>query len=194
MQKLLRERVPIRDLETILETLGDWAPRTKDTDVLTEYARHALARTICQLYKDEHNVIRVVTLDPKLEDLISGHLERSDRGTFLSLSPEMQNRLVAAVRSRLEASAGDGRRADGGGALFAAGAHVGAAAHRGGRCRMCPCSLTTKLSVESRFVLWDWWCLVNWRLKTRDWKPEITEQWFISDSVSQIPVSGFQVF
>ncbi len=104
LQQLLRERVPVRDLETILETLGDWAPRTKDTDVLTEYARHALARNICQMYKDEQNLIRVVTLDPKLEDTIAAHLERSDRGTFLSLAPEVQGRIVGAIRSRLESA------------------------------------------------------------------------------------------
>lgn len=102
LQQLLRERVPVRDLETILETMGDWAPRTKDPDVLTEYARHALARTICQMYKDDRSVIRVVTLDPKVEDLVNAHLERSERGTFLALPPETQNRLVAAVKSRLE--------------------------------------------------------------------------------------------
>ncbi len=106
LQNLLRERVPIRDLETILETLGDWAPRTKDPDILTEYARHALARAICQMYKDDRNVIRVVTLDPKLEDLLNTHLERSDRGTFLTLPPDTQNRIVGAIRSRLEQAMG----------------------------------------------------------------------------------------
>ena len=53
MQNLLRERVPVRDLETILETLGDYAARTKDLDVLTEYVRNALARTICKQYVDD---------------------------------------------------------------------------------------------------------------------------------------------
>jgi len=104
LQNLLRERVPIRDLETILETMGDWAPRTKDTDILTEYARNALARTICQLYKDKDNVVHVVTLDPKIEDLVNAHLERTDRGTFLSLPPETQNRLVKAIQTRVEQS------------------------------------------------------------------------------------------
>ena len=51
LQALLRERVPIRDLETVLETIGDIAARTKDTEILTEYARSALARTLC----DQHN-------------------------------------------------------------------------------------------------------------------------------------------
>ncbi len=102
LQGLLRERVPVRDLETILETLGEWGPRTKDTDILTEYARNALARSICQMYKDGHNTIRVVTFDPKVEDLINAHLERSDRGTYLALPPQTQNRIVAAIRDRIE--------------------------------------------------------------------------------------------
>ena len=102
LQGLLRERVPVRDLETILETLGEWGSRTKDTDILTEYARNALARTICQMYKDGRSVIRVVTLDPKAEDLINAHIERSDRGAFLTLPPQTQNRLIAAIRERLE--------------------------------------------------------------------------------------------
>jgi len=50
---LLRERVPIRDLETVLETLGEWASKTKDLEVLTEAVRHGLARTICNQYRDE---------------------------------------------------------------------------------------------------------------------------------------------
>jgi len=102
LQNLLRERVPIRDLETILETLADWAPRTKDVEILTEYARNALARTICQMYKDDRNVIRVVTLDPKVEDLINTHLERNERGSFLALPPATQNRLVTAIRDTIE--------------------------------------------------------------------------------------------
>ncbi|HOW73148.1 MAG TPA: flagellar biosynthesis protein FlhA [Phycisphaerae bacterium] len=104
LQNLLRERVPVRDLETILETIAEWAPRTKDTDILSEYARNALARTICQMYKDDKNVVRVVTLDPKLEDLVGAHIERSERGAFLNLPPETQNRLVRAIRDRVEQS------------------------------------------------------------------------------------------
>ncbi len=110
LQTLLRERVPIRDLEVILETLGDWAARTKDPEVLTEYARHALGRQICQLYRSANNRIMCVTLDPRLEDLIHSHLERSERGTFLTLSPETQNRIVEAARREVEKA---GRSAQG---------------------------------------------------------------------------------
>lgn len=102
LQALLRERVPVRDLEVILETLGDWAPRTKDTEVLTEYVRNSLARTICQLYRNRDDKILCVTLDPKVEDIISKSLQRSDRGTLLTLAPAVQGKILEAVKSEVE--------------------------------------------------------------------------------------------
>src|SRR5581483_7650373 len=71
MQNLLRERVPVRDLETIVETLGDYSTRTKDLEVLTEYVRNSLARTICKQYVDENDKLHCLTLDPALEELIN---------------------------------------------------------------------------------------------------------------------------
>jgi len=105
LQGLLRERVPIRDLETILETLGDWARRTKDPEVLTEYVRAALARTICEQHRDEAGTIHGVTLDPGLEDTINAHIERGERGSFLTLPPQLANRIIASARNELEAAA-----------------------------------------------------------------------------------------
>ncbi len=102
MQALLRERVPVRDLEIVLETLGDWAPRTKDPEVLTEYVRNALARTICQMHRSRDNKIYCLTLDPAIEDLVNKHLERSNRGTTLTMSPELQNRIAAATKAEAE--------------------------------------------------------------------------------------------
>ena len=108
LQNLLRERVPIRDLEAILETLGDWAPRSKDPDVLTEYARNALARNLCQQYRESPGKdggaprIHCVTLDPKLEDMINSHLNRGETGAVLTLAPAVQNRIVDAMRVRVE--------------------------------------------------------------------------------------------
>jgi flagellar biosynthesis protein FlhA len=104
LQNLLRERVPIRDLETILETLGDWGARTKDTDVLTEYVRNALARTICQIYRNDNNTIQCITLDPKLEEQINGHIDRSERGAYLTLPPATQNAIVEAVNKQIQAA------------------------------------------------------------------------------------------
>ncbi|MCH7813559.1 MAG: flagellar biosynthesis protein FlhA [Planctomycetes bacterium] len=110
MQNLLRERVPVRDLETILETVGDWITRTKDVDLLTEYVRNALARTICHQHRDEQGKIPCVTLEPQIEESINAQLDRSERGTTLTMAPEAQTRIAQAVRSAIEeASAGTGR-------------------------------------------------------------------------------------
>ncbi|MFQ5807127.1 MAG: flagellar biosynthesis protein FlhA [Phycisphaerae bacterium] len=109
LQGLLRERVPIRDLETILETLGDWAAKTKDTEILTEYVRNALARTICSQYKDDGGVIHCVTLDPATEDYIQGNIQRLEHGSTLAVPPEPQSELARKTKQQVEratASAG----------------------------------------------------------------------------------------
>jgi len=102
LQALLEERVPIRDMETILETLGDWGARTQDLEVLVEYVRNALARTICSQYRDEDGKLRCVTLEPGLEDTINRQIERSDRGSFLTLPPATAAVIVQAVAKELE--------------------------------------------------------------------------------------------
>jgi len=102
LQNLLRERVPIRDLQTILETLGDWAGRTKDLEILTEYVRNTLARVICAQYQDKSNTIHCVTLDPSLEDTINAHIERTEAGSYLTLPPARANKIVEAVRTQMD--------------------------------------------------------------------------------------------
>ncbi len=109
LQNLLRERVAIRDLETIIETLGDWAVRTKDLDVLTEYVRNALRRTICSQYVEYETAndlagsgssvakLYCVSLDPAMEDLIAGYIERTAEGTTVSIPPVVANRITAAL-------------------------------------------------------------------------------------------------
>ncbi|MDP6467894.1 MAG: flagellar biosynthesis protein FlhA [Pirellulaceae bacterium] len=87
LQMLLREQIPIRQLGIILETLGDYATRTKDPMWLTEYVRHRLARTISTRFRDETGRLHVVTLDPALEDRIAAGVEQSDRGLFIRMSP-----------------------------------------------------------------------------------------------------------
>ena len=100
LQNLLRERVPIRDLLAICETLADWAPATKDLDILTEHVRHALARTTTKMHLTPEGKIGAVTLGPSLESTISGALQQTDHGTFLSLDPsiaqQMMNNLAAS--------------------------------------------------------------------------------------------------
>ena len=102
---MLRERVPSRDLETIIETIGDWAERTKDTEILTEYARNALARTLCHQHKGDDGRIHCVTLDPSIEELISKALERTDQGTVLSMPAKLQARIVDAVKAEVDKAA-----------------------------------------------------------------------------------------
>ncbi len=106
LQNLLRERIPVRDLEAILETLGDWGAHTKDIDVLTEYVRNTLRRTISSLYaepdEDGKNRLFCVTLDPEVADLINGYIDRGASGTTMSIPPQVANRIAAAVGSMAE--------------------------------------------------------------------------------------------
>ena len=111
LQNLLRERVPVRDLETILETVGDFTGRTKDLDVLTEYARNALARTICKQYVDEQDRLNCLTLDPVLEDTINGHLDRGERGTTNTMPPGTAQQIVGQMAVKAAELTGAGRSA-----------------------------------------------------------------------------------
>jgi len=102
LQLLLRERVPIRDLETILEAVGDWAPRTKDPEILTEYARNALARTICHQYRNGDGVICCVTLDPAIEELVAKNVQSVEKRSVLSLAPQLQKKIADAIRVKVD--------------------------------------------------------------------------------------------
>jgi flagellar biosynthesis protein FlhA len=104
LQMLLREGVPIRQLAAILETLGDYGPRTRDPVLLTEYVRHRLARTICTRYRNHENRLYVATLDPALEDRIRAGFDHNEKGLFIRMSPqavETTCRLIAASVERL---------------------------------------------------------------------------------------------
>jgi flagellar biosynthesis protein FlhA len=102
LQMLLREEVPIRQLGVILETLGDYAPRTKDPVWLTEYVRHRLARTLCTRYRDSENRLHVVTLDPALEDRIAAGIEHSERGMFIRLSPQAVEKTCQLIAEEMQ--------------------------------------------------------------------------------------------
>ncbi|MDR1603240.1 MAG: flagellar biosynthesis protein FlhA [Gracilibacteraceae bacterium] len=84
---LLREGIPIRDVETILEAVADYAATVRDVDLLTEYARQRLKRTITRRYA-EHGLIRVLTLDADIENQIIAGVKQSEHSTYLSLPPE----------------------------------------------------------------------------------------------------------
>jgi len=107
LQSLLRERVPIRDMETILETLADWGTKTKDMDVLVEYARNALRRTICAIYAlpDDRGDLNLlcVTLDPGLEDQINSYIERGGQGTSLNIPARIAQEIATKIAQGLGA-------------------------------------------------------------------------------------------
>jgi flagellar biosynthesis protein FlhA len=71
LQSLLKERVPVRDLGTVLETLGDFGTQVKDVDLLTEYVRAGLSRAICQSITGKSGRLNVISLDPDLEHKIA---------------------------------------------------------------------------------------------------------------------------
>jgi flagellar biosynthesis protein FlhA len=100
-QNLLREQVPIRDLLTVLETLANYAPTQKDPDMLTEYVRIALARTITQRLST-NSEMEVLTMEPVLEDTLLRSYQRSDTGPSLQLEPGMYEKLVKGVQAAIE--------------------------------------------------------------------------------------------
>ncbi|GAB6165438.1 flagellar biosynthesis protein FlhA [Thermostilla marina] len=102
LQMLLREQVPIRQLGVILETLGDYAGRTKDPILLTEFVRARLARTISTRYRDAENRLHVVTLDPTLEDRIRAGFEHNERGLFIRMAPQMIEKISRAIAAQVE--------------------------------------------------------------------------------------------
>jgi flagellar biosynthesis protein FlhA len=108
---LLRERVPIRNLETILETLGAYADITRDPGLLTEYVRHALSRTICQQYRDRNRVLHVVTLDPALEDILAAGVACGEGGMTIKLSPQVAETVTQGISDELEYLTAGGRPA-----------------------------------------------------------------------------------
>ena len=102
LQNLLREQVPIRDLLTILETLADWSPATKDLDILAEHVRHALARTITKMHLTPEGNIAAITLGHSLESAISEALQQTDHGSFLSLDPSVAQQMMNNLAASLE--------------------------------------------------------------------------------------------
>ncbi len=92
---LLMEQIPIRDLGTILETVGNYASAVKDTELLTEYVRQALKRTITHKFTDD-GTLKVVTVGADLENLIINSVKKSEHGSYVSMDPEIMQKIVSA--------------------------------------------------------------------------------------------------
>jgi flagellar biosynthesis protein FlhA len=102
LQLLVRERVSIRDLSTILERLADYAHVSRDTNLLAEYVRQSLARQICSAYTDGEETVTVLTIDPRLEETMIGAVHQSEYGSFLALDPTMGERVLEQLGSQVK--------------------------------------------------------------------------------------------
>jgi flagellar biosynthesis protein FlhA len=102
LQVLLEERVSIRDLLTILETLGDHATSVRDPEMLAEYVRHSLARQISREHKNEDGTLPAIIMAPQWEEKISKTLVSTDHGSYAALDPNEVQRLVRDVSKSME--------------------------------------------------------------------------------------------
>ena len=101
-QNLLKEKVSIKDRVTILETLADNARNTKDLELLTEYVRMAMSRSICFELIDENNSIVVTTLSMEIENLVANSLQRSVNGTYPAIDPDTTNNIFRGIQNTIE--------------------------------------------------------------------------------------------
>jgi len=110
LQLLLSEGVPIRDLGTIVEAIGDKARITRDTNLLSEYARQALGRAITAPHLDEELRLRAITLDPAIEQEVATSITQTADGEYLAMDPPRAQAIVGALRAQVEHATGRGAR------------------------------------------------------------------------------------
>ncbi|MEG1126262.1 MAG: flagellar biosynthesis protein FlhA [Oscillospiraceae bacterium] len=101
LANLLREGVPIRDMQTILETLGDYGTSIKDSDMLCEYVRQALRRTISHKFA-EAGQLKVITLDAAIENSIMGAVKKMETGSYLALEPQLIQDIMTASSLQID--------------------------------------------------------------------------------------------
>ena len=97
LQNLLKEQIPINDLVTILETLADYGMMTKDIEVLTEHVRHSLKRTIVKQYLGPDGILRVITIHPEIEEMISKSAQKTTSGSIPVLKPEVITQIFDSI-------------------------------------------------------------------------------------------------
>jgi len=102
LSKLLKEKVSIRNLPVIFETLADYGKLSNDTDLLTEYVRQALAKQITNQYAKEGEPLRVITLSGQVEKIIADGVHQTEHGNYLSLDPQESQAIIESVASNVE--------------------------------------------------------------------------------------------
>ncbi|MDR2387529.1 MAG: type III secretion system export apparatus subunit SctV [Deltaproteobacteria bacterium] len=99
LQRLIQERVSIRDLRSIMEALIEWAPKEKDVIMLVEHVRGALKRQISYAYSGGLNLLPAIVMDPQAEEVIRKAIRQTSAGSFLALSQDSSKGFLASVRS-----------------------------------------------------------------------------------------------
>lgn len=107
LANLLREKVSIRDMVTILETLADYGTRTKDLDILTEYSRQALARQIINPYIVD-NSLHVITFSPEIEQELKESLQQTEQGNYLAINPMKSQEIMEKLETLVEQAVSHG--------------------------------------------------------------------------------------
>lgn len=102
LAKLLKEKVSIRNLVTIFETLADYGKLTTDSDMLTEYVRQALAKQITAQYAKENETLKVVTCSGRVEKAVAEGIQQTEHGNFLSLEPALSENIIQSVAREIE--------------------------------------------------------------------------------------------
>jgi len=102
LQNLLKERVSIRDMQTVLETLSTYGPQSKDPELLTEFCRQALARTITAANLSEDGRLYIMLLDQQIEEAITGAIRTTPQGQYLALDPNKAQAIIKSIQDAAE--------------------------------------------------------------------------------------------
>jgi flagellar biosynthesis protein FlhA len=101
LQNLLREEIPIRDMVTILETVSDYSAKIKDTDMMTEFVRQSLKRTISHKLAPEGE-LKVITIDPQVEKMITASIRHTEQGAYLTLEPDRAQSIIDNISATVD--------------------------------------------------------------------------------------------
>lgn len=102
LQNLLRERISVRDLLTIVETLADYAPMGKDPDLLTEYVRQKISKGMLAPYIQPNKVLQVITIDRTLEEMLTKNIKHTEHGSYLAVEPQTVEQIVQSLSVEVE--------------------------------------------------------------------------------------------
>jgi flagellar biosynthesis protein FlhA len=102
LQNLLKERISIRDLLTIVETLADYAPLTKDSDLLTEYVRNKMSRSFVSPHIGEDGYLKLITMSQDVEEILLKGIQNTEHGSYLSVDPKIADSIISSIKMEAE--------------------------------------------------------------------------------------------